>query len=50
VLGLDNDLIIPNKGLSVYEGAVAAWNGESMKQWKKDFVLKAKRFSQFIKP
>ena len=44
VLGLDTDLIIPDKSLSVYEGAVAAWNGESMKQWKKDFVLKAKDF------
>jgi excinuclease ABC subunit A len=44
VLGLDEDLIIPDKTLSVYAGAVAAWNGEMMSQWKKDFVLNAKDF------
>lgn len=32
VLGIDPDLVIPNKNLSVYEGAIAPWNGESMKE------------------
>lgn len=30
VLGIDEDLVIPDKSLSVYEGAVAPWRGEAM--------------------
>ncbi|MEO0473496.1 MAG: excinuclease ABC subunit UvrA, partial [Bacteroidota bacterium] len=30
ILGIDEDLVIPDKSLSVYDGAVAAWKGESM--------------------
>jgi excinuclease UvrABC ATPase subunit len=30
VLGIDEDLVIPNKLLSVYEGAVAPWKGEKL--------------------
>ncbi|MCC5921121.1 MAG: excinuclease ABC subunit UvrA [Cyclobacteriaceae bacterium] len=33
VLGIDEDLIIPNKSLSVFEGAIVPWKGETMKQW-----------------
>jgi len=43
VIGIDEDLVIPNKNLSVYEGAVAAWNGEKMSEWKDDFIKKSKR-------
>jgi len=38
IIGIDEDLVIPNKNLSVYEGAVACWHGDSMKKWKAAFV------------
>lgn len=44
VLGIDKDLIIPNKNLSVYEGAVAPWKGEVLGEWKNAFVRAAKKF------
>lgn len=44
VLGLDEDLIIPDKRLSVYEGAVAPWKGEKLGQWKDSFIRAAKKF------
>lgn len=33
VLGVDKDLVIPDKSLSVYEGAIAPWRSETMKKW-----------------
>lgn len=33
VLGLDPDLVIPDKSLSVYEGAIAPWRGETTGKW-----------------
>ena len=44
VLGIDSDLVIPNKQLSVFEGAVAPWKGEKLGQWKEQFIRAAKRF------
>jgi excinuclease ABC subunit A len=44
VLGIDEDLVIPNKLLSVYEGAIAPWKGEKLGLWKERFVKAAKRF------
>jgi len=45
VLGIDEDLVIPNKLLSVYEGAVAPWKGEKLGQWKESFVRAARKFN-----
>jgi excinuclease ABC subunit A len=45
VLGIDPDLVIPDKRLSVYEGAVAPWKGEKMGLWKENFIRVAKMFS-----
>jgi excinuclease ABC subunit A len=45
VLGIDADLVIPNKQLSVYEGAVAPWKGEKLGQWKEQFIRAAKHFN-----
>ncbi|GAC1417970.1 MAG: excinuclease ABC subunit UvrA [Flavisolibacter sp.] len=45
VLGIDEDLVIPNPMLSVYEGAVAPWKGEKMGQWKDDFIKGARKFT-----
>lgn len=33
ILGIDPDLVIPDKSLSVYEGAIAPWRSETMKKW-----------------
>lgn len=45
VLGIDEDLVIPNKLLSVYEGAVAPWKGEKLGLWRDRFVKAARRFA-----
>jgi len=45
ILGIDPDLIIPNKQLSVYEGAVAPWKGEKLSWWKDQFVKAANKFA-----
>lgn len=38
VLGIDQNLVIPNKELSVYEGAIAPWRSETMKKWLKPLL------------
>ena len=45
VLGVDADLVIPNKQLSVFEGGVAPWKGEKLGQWKEQFIRAAKHFN-----
>ncbi|MEQ1552975.1 MAG: excinuclease ABC subunit UvrA [Ferruginibacter sp.] len=44
ILGLDKDLIIPDKRLSLFEGAVACWKGEKLSSWKDAFIKAAKQF------
>ncbi|HEU4608944.1 MAG TPA: excinuclease ABC subunit UvrA [Chitinophagaceae bacterium] len=44
VLGIDADLVIPNRQLSVYEGAVAPWKGEKLGWWKEQFIKAARKF------
>lgn len=41
VIGIDEDKVLPDKGLSVYENAVACWKGEKMQEWKERFVKHA---------
>ena len=41
VLGIDNDLVIPDRRLSIYEGAVAPWKGEKLGWWRDQFVKTA---------
>jgi excinuclease ABC subunit A len=43
VMGIDEDLVIPNKALSVYEDAVVCWKGEKMSEWKVDLIRNAQR-------
>ena len=38
VLGIDEDLVIPNKALSLYENAVVCWRGDKMSEWKNYFI------------
>lgn len=44
VIGIDEDLVIPNKSLSIYEDAVACWKGEKMGEWKEKLVMNAYKF------
>ncbi len=44
VIGIDPDLVVPNKGLSIYEEAIACWKGEKMGQWKDHFIANAYKF------
>lgn len=41
VIGIDEDLVIPNKSLSVYQDAVVCWKGEKMSEWKENLILNA---------
>ncbi|MDR0981694.1 MAG: excinuclease ABC subunit UvrA [Culturomica sp.] len=41
VLGINENLVIPNKSLSIYDDAVAAWRGEIMREWKSMFIRNA---------
>jgi len=45
VLGIDSELVIPDKRLSVYDGAVAPWKGEKLGLWKEQFIKGAKKFN-----
>lgn len=38
VIGIDEHLVIPNRALSVYDGAVLCWRGEKMGEWLKEFI------------
>lgn len=44
VLGIDEDLVIPDKSLSVYEGAIAPWRGEIMSEWAKPLIKNGIKF------
>ena len=38
IIGIDEDLVIPDKTLSVYDDAVMCWRGAKMSEFKKDFI------------
>lgn len=44
IVGIDENLVIPNPTLSVYDGAVACWRGELMKYYKDELVSNAYKF------
>ncbi len=44
VLGIDEGLVIPDKRLSVYEGAVVCWRGEKMSEWQQAFIRSSSKF------
>ncbi len=44
VIGIDEDLVVPNKALSIYEGAIACWKGEKMGEWKDQLIRTAHHF------
>lgn len=44
VIGIDEDLVIPDKSKTIYEDAIACWRGETMRKWKEKLVENAYRF------
>jgi excinuclease ABC subunit A len=44
VIGIDEDLVIPDKSKSVYDGAIAPWRGEKMREWNDRLVKSALKF------
>jgi len=45
VIGIDENLVIPNKSLSLYEGAVVAWKGDTISKYLHQFIDKAVDFN-----
>ena len=43
IIGIDEQLVIPNPSLSVYDGCVQCWHGEKMKIWNQEFCRRAER-------
>ena len=41
VIGIDENLVVPNKNRSVYENAVVCWNGDKMQEVKREFIRHA---------
>lgn len=37
-LGIDERLVVPNPALTLYDDAVACWRGETMSEWKRNFI------------
>ena len=44
IIGIDEDLVVPNKALSIYENAIACWRGEKMSEWKNLLIKNAHKF------
>lgn len=45
IIGIDPELVIPNKSLSVYESAIVCWNGEVMSSYKNQLLKNAHKFN-----
>lgn len=44
-VGIDEDLVVPNKNHSIYEDCVACWRGEKMSWYKNEFIKVASKFN-----
>ena len=44
MIGIDEDLVIPDKSKTIYEGAIAPWRGEKMREWNDELVKNALKF------
>lgn len=44
VIGIDPDLVVPDKSISVYDGAIAPWRGEKMREWLQVLMMSAYKF------
>ena len=43
-VGIDEDLVIPDKSKTIYEGAIACWRGDTMRLWKEKLIENADKF------
>ena len=41
VIGIDENMVVPNKSKSIYENAVVCWNGDKMQEVKREFIRHA---------
>lgn len=44
VIGIDEELVIPDKRKSIYDGAIACWRGDKMQEWKNQLIYAAEKF------
>lgn len=44
VIGIDPDLVVPDKSKSIYDGAIVCWHGEKMQEWNKMLIYTADQF------
>ena len=44
-IGIDEDLVIPNKSLSIYNEAIVCWKGEKMGEWKEQLIMNSDKFN-----
>jgi len=44
IIGIDEDLVIPDQNLSVYDDAIVCWRGEKMKKWKDRLIRNSSLF------
>lgn len=44
IVGIDENLVVPNKTLSIYDDAVMCWRGQVMSEWKNAFIRLATRY------
>ncbi|MFV0545477.1 MAG: excinuclease ABC subunit UvrA [Bacteroides sp.] len=45
VIGIDEHLVVPDRSLSIYDGAVVCWRGEKMGEWKDQLIKHAGTFN-----
>lgn len=45
IVGIDEDIVVPNKSLSVYDDCVVCWRGEKMTEWKSHFIRQSTRLN-----
>ncbi len=41
IIGIDENMVVPNKSRSIYENAIVCWNGDKMQEVKRDFIRHA---------
>lgn len=45
VIGIDEHLVVPNRSLSIYDGAIMCWRGDKMSEWKDELIHNADKFN-----
>ncbi|MFM7727099.1 MAG: excinuclease ABC subunit UvrA, partial [Flavobacteriales bacterium] len=45
IIGIDENLVMPNRKLSVYQDGIACWRGETMGEWRDQLIYHASKFN-----